>query len=339
MKKLIPGISLLIILFFVSLIPALPQNIKVIRIWDETPHNAFTDLVRYRSYFYCVFRESGSHVPKNESENGKIRILRSKDGNVWEPVALLSSDKYDLRDPKLSVAPGKRLMVTMGGSYYVRGKIIDMMPHVSFSDDGIDFSSPFPVNVEESIRTDNDWIWRVTWKGRTGYGVLYQPRSAGNTNKVRLLKTSDGISYSQIKDLALDSLPNESTIRFDENDSMLILVRREGGARGLLGKSPPPYTEWKWTNLGYRLGGPDFLVMKNRKLCIGTRLYRTDDNRTVVNVTSREGKILKQIELPSGGDTSYPGMLFYKKMLWVSYYSGHEGKTSIYLAKISIQDL
>jgi len=42
------------------------------------------------------------------------------------------------------------------------------------------------------------------------------------------------------------------------------------------------------------------------------------------------------LELPSGGDCSYPGMVFFEDHLYVTYYSSHEGKTSIYLAKVKI---
>ena len=37
-----------------------------------------------------------------------------------------------------------------------------------------------------------------------------------------------------------------------------------------------------------------------------------------------------------GGDTSYAGLVWREDLLWISYYSSHEGKTSIYLAKVSI---
>jgi hypothetical protein len=40
------------------------------------------------------------------------------------------------------------------------------------------------------------------------------------------------------------------------------------------------------------------------------------------------------LTLPSGGDCSYPGMVWHDDRLWISYYSSHEGKTSIYLAKV-----
>ena len=36
--------------------------------------------------------------------------------------------------------------------------------------------------------------------------------------------------------------------------------------------------------------------------------------------------------LPSGGDTSYPGMVIDDDRLLLSYYSGHEDRTAIYLA-------
>ena len=37
-----------------------------------------------------------------------------------------------------------------------------------------------------------------------------------------------------------------------------------------------------------------------------------------------------------GGDCSYPGLVFHEGLLYMSYYSSHEGKTSIYLAKIKL---
>ena len=37
---------------------------------------------------------------------------------------------------------------------------------------------------------------------------------------------------------------------------------------------------------------------------------------------------------PSGGDTSYAGLVWHDGLLWISYYASHEGKTSIYLAQV-----
>ena len=40
------------------------------------------------------------------------------------------------------------------------------------------------------------------------------------------------------------------------------------------------------------------------------------------------------LTFPSGGDTSYPGLVWHDGRLWMSYYSSHEGKSAIYLAQI-----
>jgi hypothetical protein len=49
-----------------------------------------------------------------------------------------------------------------------------------------------------------------------------------------------------------------------------------------------------------------------------------------------DGQYNPQLTLPSGGDNSYPGMVWHGGQLWLSYYSSHEGKSSIYLAKIKL---
>ena len=40
--------------------------------------------------------------------------------------------------------------------------------------------------------------------------------------------------------------------------------------------------------------------------------------------------------LPSGGDTSYPGLVWHQGKLWMSYYAAHEGKAAIYLTTIEV---
>jgi len=48
------------------------------------------------------------------------------------------------------------------------------------------------------------------------------------------------------------------------------------------------------------------------------------------------GTLTEALKLPSGGDTSYSGMVLHDGKLWMSYYSSHEGKASIYLAQVAI---
>jgi hypothetical protein len=45
------------------------------------------------------------------------------------------------------------------------------------------------------------------------------------------------------------------------------------------------------------------------------------------------GELRPILELPSAGDCGYPGMVPHRGILWISYYSSHEGKARIYLAR------
>ena len=148
----------------------------ITKIWDKAPHNAFTDLIKFKGRYYCAFREGTGHIPeKDGSGDGEIRVLVSDDGVAWKSSVLLAKKGFDLRDAKLSVTPDGRLMVLMGGSIYDKAELKGRIPHVSFSDrKGEKFSDPQPVTVDANIRSNTDWLWRVTWYKKTGYGIVYQ---------------------------------------------------------------------------------------------------------------------------------------------------------------------
>ena len=76
-----------------------PRLVSVNRIWDRSPHNAFTDLIRFRDRWWCTFREAECHG----ASSGRIRILVSDDGESWESAAVVAEAGIDLRDPKLSI--------------------------------------------------------------------------------------------------------------------------------------------------------------------------------------------------------------------------------------------
>ena len=307
------------------------EKIKVTKIWDKAPHNAFTDLIHFNGAFYCSFREGSAHVPGTD---GKARILKSVDGINWESVALIEKEGIDLRDPKISVTPDNRIMVIIGGSDYENGKLLGMYPHVSFSDtSGSHFSEAEKVSLDPQVEGNRNWIWRVTWNKGIGYGINY-----GN-GSLQLLKTKDGKHFELVSNLEVDGYPNESTIRFDENDKIHVLIRREKGDQlGLFAHSAPPYTDWNYSKFNMRLGGPDF-IYHDDKILIGSRLYESNGNSTAVIIADREGNIQDTIKLPSQGDSSYPGMVVSDQTLMFTYYSSHEGKTSIYLAKIPLREI
>jgi len=73
------------------------------------------------------------------------------------------------------------------------------------------------------------------------------------------------------------------------------------------------------------------------RLLAAVRLYDGVARTSLAWIDSASGKLTECLKLPSAGDTSYAGLVLQEDLLWVSYYSSHEGKTSIYLAKVKLR--
>ncbi len=318
--------------------------VEIKKIWDKAGHNAFTDITFFKGKFYVVFREGDGHIPNEDNTgNGKIRILTSTDTEYWESAGVLELKGIDLRDPKISVTPKNRLMILYGGSEYDHRELKGYNPYVSFSDAaGKKFSDPEPVELDERIKTGHDWLWRVTWYDKVGYGVVYQSQENDGKKqfKAYLVKTTKGVEYELITELELDGSPTEATVRFLSGAEMMIVMRRDGGDKmGMIGTSKAPYTDWSWEKMDYRLGGPDFEVIPINKILIGTRIYGEDGAYTALLLGKKGEKFREVMRFPSGGDTSYPGMYSIGGYVWFTYYSSHEGKASIYYTRIPLSKL
>lgn len=297
--------------------------VEVRRIWDRAPHNAFTDLVRFKDQWFCVFREGRDHV----SPDGVLRVISSPDGVAWESAAQITSTDSDLRDAKITITPDHRLMLTGAEALHDQSK----HTHQSlawFSDDGRDWSEP------QEIGDPDFWLWRVTWHGDTAYGVGYGCR---DDRSVRLYRSQDGRRFETLVERLSDvGYPNESSLVFDGNTCYCLLRRDTPPNTGLLGVAEPPYKEWQWKDLGMRIGGPHQIRLPDGRLLAAVRLYDGAVRTSLVWIDPQNGHATECLNLPSGGDTSYPGLVWHDDLLWVSYYSSHEGQTSIYLAKVAI---
>ncbi|MCX5638416.1 MAG: exo-alpha-sialidase, partial [Planctomycetota bacterium] len=193
------------------------EVISVQKIWDQAPHNAFTDLVRWNDRFYCAFREGAGHV----SIDGKIRILESKDADLWQSAGSVELQGYDLRDAHLSVTPQGSLMLLGGAA--PRKQDNQSAPtgtFVCFSKDGRTWSNP------TIVIKPGRWLWCVTWHNGKAYGVSYA--ADDNMPYLELHISSDGINWqSHAARLFGEGYPTEVTLRFDEDETCYALVRRD----------------------------------------------------------------------------------------------------------------
>jgi len=312
-----------------------PTSLKLLsvkKIWDAGGHNAFTDLTRFNNLWFCTFREAQGHV----IGNGKIRVITSADGENWKSAVLIEEDGIDLRDPKLSITPDNRLMLTFGGSVYKDKKLISRQPRVTFSKNGTIWTTP------QTVLAKGDWLWRVTWHKGHAYGTDYHSDKGKSESVLTLVESTDGLDFKPLINFEIPSYPNESTARFLTNDECVILARREGTPKNRtdnhawIGVAAPPYKRWTWHSAGMSVGGPNFIVLPNGEMIASGRMNPGKQAKTFVGHMTKTG-VTPDLVLPSGGDCSYPGMVWHDDKLWLTYYSSHEGKTSIYLAKIAIQ--
>ncbi|UCC96987.1 MAG: exo-alpha-sialidase [Phycisphaerales bacterium] len=314
--------------------PVAVEVVEVKRIWDQAPHSAFTDLARWNDAFYCAFREGRGHV----STDGKIRILRSTDVDTWASMALISLQGYDLRDAHLSVTPDGRLMLIGGVAPRERdNQSAPTGAFVSFSRDGRQWTAP-EIAVEPGR-----WLWCVTWHKDRAYGVSYTT-GRGTDRYLDLLVSDDGIHYEKhVPRLFERGRPTEVTLRFDSDGTCYALVRRDRyeaeSTSAFLGISKADYTQWQWKDLGAdfnSFGGPNFIKIPGGHWLAAGRMHDGGAHTALCYLEVESGAMTRLLKLPSGGDTSYPGLVWHNDVLYMSYYSSHEAKTSIYLAKLRI---
>lgn len=300
------------------------QLVEVHKIWDQAPHNAFTDLIRFKNEWFCVFREAKAHT----AHDGALRVITSVDGVKWESAALITSPTSDLRDAKITVTPAGQLMLSGAEGLHDKAKTT-FQSLAWFSADGRTWSRRYDVG------DPNFWLWRVTWHKDMAYGMGY---STSKDKSLRLYTSDDGKKFDTRTKRVFDAgFPNETSLFFDE-DTCFCLLRRDGKPNtALSGTSQPPYTQWEWKDLGVRIGGPQVIRLPDGRYLAAVRLYDAPVRTSLCWLDPRAGKLTECLKLPSGGDTSYAGLVWHDGLLWISYYSSHEGKTSIYLAKVKVK--
>lgn len=302
---------------------------------DGSSYCAFTSMVKRGDSYYMAFREGETHVADNDY--GIIRILKSTDGSTWSTMQILSVNNIDLRDPNLSVMPDNRLLLLCGARGLSDNSIYVTRTYKAIETKEDRFETPEIVNLPNEIQWETcSWVWRLTWNKDIGYGVCY-----GNESPV-LLKTKDGLNYEKVCNLDIPGDPSECRIRFKNDGTAIMLVRRDQGStsiRGVLGFSKVPYLNWEWNELNVSIAGEEFLIDEDR-IIVATRMTQNIGSWTAIWFGDDRGSFNWCYTLPYGGtsfrgDTGYAGMINERDEYWVSYYAKDEGeKPSVFLVKI-----
>lgn len=310
---------------------------NVNRIWDQSEYNAFTDLIRYQGRWLCVLREGTAHA----GDDGMLRIISTDDGDNWYSLSSLKFESRDLRDAKFSITPDGQLMLNSYLAYKSKEQPGQSVSY--FSNDAVHWHGP------HYIGEPGFWLWRTDWHKQHGYSIGY---GHSPERMIRLYRSRDGKHYERLLENLYDQNgPSEYALVFRDDDTCLCLLRRDnlkdaGDDNGLLGKAKPPYSDWQWQDLGCRIGGPEMISLADGRLIAAVRKYEFTAEGHYIRewlelcwVDEQQGRLETITELPSGGDCSYAGMVIHETELWISYYSAHEEKPCIYLARALLTEL
>jgi len=316
--------------------------ISVKKIWDQAPHNAFTGLTRYRDHWFCIFREGEQHV----SLDGNLRLISSSDGVEWQSAGLFHSPHQhltDMRDGKVGITPDGQLIII--GAAAVHGGCKERQSYRWLSKDGLTWGDPMAVGEKDV------WMWDFALNEKKIYSAGYgMPGTDLAHAGVRLYRSDDGSDFDAVTTMRQEDetapiamRSSETAIMFHCNQGVALLRREfwekppgHAPATALLGTATAPYQHWNWRELEFHIGGPALIALPDGRIIAGGRKPFPQSHTALWEVDLTNGKLQEIITLPSANDSSYPGLVWHENLLWVSYYSSHEGKADIYLAKLQI---
>lgn len=307
-----------------------PTLESVERIWDKAPHNAFTDLIRFNDQWVCAFREASAHA--GGTRDSKMRVIASDDAKSWHSVGELLDPRGDIRDAKLAITPDGQLMLLTATQLFDQSSGQTHQSIAFFTRDLKTWEGP--VDVADA----NFWLWGIEFHKGIGYSIGY---GTGKQRGVQLYKTADGRKFERVGEpLKVDApFANENALYFDTDGTAQLLLRcdprgDDKTALAFIGSAKPPYTDWTLKRTNLRVGGPALTRTPDGRLLGAGRLHDPKAHTALFWIDPDAGKLTECLKFPSSGDTSYPGLVWQDDVLYVSYYASHEGKTSIYLARV-----
>lgn len=320
MKYRILLLSFLYSFFFtLSLYPQTVLSNKMI--WEGDNYASFTSLRYYDGVFYCSFRNANKHADTEGNDCGIIKIIKSKDGEVWEYLLTFSEKGFDLRDPQLSITKDNKLMLITNKVKYQQGKAVYRQTCYAYIDNDNDQKPLTPLVFEPVL--DGNWLWNVEWIDGNACGFIYSPYFA-------FTKSQDGIHYRITERILLDDSPSEASMMKFGRRIVTVVRRNTNSLIGIFDKN-----KWEWFDSGQKVACPKLIKIKKNLYVVG-RYYGEKKQTALFKVDMKRHVLKFVLGIPCKTDCGYPGVVYKDKLLYISYYSGDGKKSNIYMAKIKL---
>jgi hypothetical protein len=328
-----------------------------IELWNAVTaegHNFNTDLLLWNDHFYLIYQHSNTHFFDGDS---KLVLLRSNDCKIWEKISEIKYEGLEFRDPKLAVI-GNTLFL-----YALKNFTYDPEPSQTFyatSKEGYEWSDFKEVEPKGYLFWKPKTLDSLTW-----YNTAYWHEHG----KSILIKSDDGVNWEIVSTIYEGETNDETALEILSDGKIIVTARLEAdpawhsgskNASTLIAYSYPPYTDWiKTKSYLTRLDGPALINVDNKLYAAARFDPEGRDNwfgmssvfgikRTAIYLVT-DTSLTLLTELPSCGDTSYPGIVEKNGFLYIAYYTNDESKdypwllgmysdTYIKIAKVKIQD-
>jgi hypothetical protein len=298
------------------------------RIVDDSQHNAFPDLCRWNGRYYLTHRRSPiGHQGVNDAAT--VIILSSPDGVRWHEEYQFGAAGHDVRDPHFLIFGG-RLRVIVGSCVVGAAERCGFESFVVESDDGQTWTPARPM-----ADIEGQFAWRTrAFQGRAYLTTRRVWRIPGDpdrrtTGQTLLWESDDARLWRQVAVME-EGVGNEAAFLFDDEGEITAIVRQRSFEAALLCQSRPPYRQWTRGPLPRIIGGPMLERWGEHRLVGGRKWYDYDDplrRRARTALAWLVGdELVDALELPSGGDNSYPALVTLgNDRAVLVYYSSHEG--------------
>ncbi len=247
-----------------------------------------------------------------------------------------------------TVGNGLRLFVSVfRGVTFVILTFYDMNQHLGFAASTVDGENWHGPEMLEG--TYGHYVWRAATFGGKAYlcGRRKKHFAETATRAERdplvesvLLESDDGIVWKRCG-VFQETYGDETAFLFEPDGSILAVARSGGGRNAQICRAKPPYSEFSRVDLDRYIGGPLLTKWGSRYVVGGRKTLGGPARCSLYWLTG--GQLHEFAELPSGGDTSYPGFLETgPDRALLSWYSSHEKNadgqtmTAIYLADLTI---
>jgi len=299
------------------------------KVFDNTLHCAFTDLINYNGKYFLAFRKGSDH---GGSRDGTVVVLKSDDLKSWNKINEYRYLSHDLRDPKFFVGNSGHLLFSCVGFLYAKSDYLLDRKFLVFD---LNNEGDEPL-IKQTV---GFWPWRIEGNNDFYFTIGYST----SKNILNLYEFSLKPSFKTLCNFNhLGTSLTESVIKFYDNHAYIVLRSKENLYIGII-EDLVDLCKVKWKSFPIEdFGGPNFVKYKNTLLIAGRENIGKGNsaayNRTVLlkyDIVSNE--LIRVAVMDSQGDTGYPGMLLNRDTLIMSYYSATgEDKAAIYLSKIKI---